>query len=122
MNPIRINLTPWMCQELSTCEEGSYSDNFNLVLEGKTPERDVTAHAHVVAFRHARAGLLVIATPAEALDMYYAVCSGVFKAKTPATYRAACRIANLLREHARAVDPGLVCEWPEPLQEQFTGV
>lgn len=119
MDPITIRLAPWMCEELSACEEGAYADSCHLIRIGEPVERQLASHTHIVAHRDALKGKIVIRTKAEAEDVYYAVCSGVFKAKTTHTYRAACRIANLLRPYA---EPETVRVWPEPYREPFTGV
>lgn len=122
MTPITIALSRAFCEELAACEYGSLEDMQDAEARGENAERPTVSHAGSVAVRDAAQGRLVINTEAEALDMYWAVCSGVFKAKTPATYHAACRIADALREVARPMDPQLIADWPEPYREPFTGV
>lgn len=117
--PIHIRLATRLCVELAACEEGAYEDSCVADAAGRNEGRPPASHAHVVALNGADKGVLVIRTAAEADDMYYAVCSGVFKSKTPATLRAAQRIADILRPFATAET---VRVWPKPDPEPFNGM
>jgi hypothetical protein len=116
---IRIRLATHLCVELAACEEGAYEDSCVAAVAGRNEGRPPASHAHVVATNGADKGVLVISTAAEADDMYYAVCSGVFKSKVPATLRAAQRIADILRPFAQ---PETVRVWDKPDPEPFNGM
>jgi hypothetical protein len=116
MRTIRIRLSPKLCQELADCEEGAYSDALPC---GELGERPISNHAHVVASEGVPRGALTIRNAEQAEDMYYAVCSGLFKARTLATLTAATRIANTLRPFA---NHGTVKRWPRPEPEDFIGM
>lgn len=123
--PIHIRLSARLARELADCEEGAYSDAKEASDFGRNCTRPVESHAHTVASEAAfkagskRDAFLVIDSAAKADDMYYAVCSGVFKSKIPATLRAAQRIANILRPYA---NPDTVKVWDKPDPEPFNGL
>lgn len=108
--PIRILLGPVLPEELSRSEEGAYEDEVQLAPLERT--RPLHRHTYLIARRFSTQ--LRIDTVYEAEDVYYAVCSGTFKLRH---YKAACKIADALREVVRAHNPDLVDKRPRPERE-----
>lgn len=106
--PIRIKLSAAVLEKLGQCELGSWED-----LNGDDPDpeglesRPLESHTYAVVERSPKT-VLVINNPAEAEDVYYAVCSGTFQLYY---LRAARKIADRLRPHAL---PETVKLWPGP--------
>jgi hypothetical protein len=116
---IIVSLNNALCRELASAEEGAYDDARDQE-ERERPQgadRPTVSHAHAVALREASAGRVRVRSIAEAIDMYYAVCSGTFKLRSPEAFRAAVRIADNLRETVRSASPETVKRWPRPEQE-----
>lgn len=109
--PIGITLSKALCEELSECEMGAYEDAERAVEKGEENDRPLEAHTYVVAKRDKDKNRIVIQNADEAEDVYYAVCSGTFMQLNSAAFRAACRIANVLRPYAF---PETVKLWPKP--------
>lgn len=103
MFPIKIKISEKALAELVQSEWGSWEDH-----------KHAGGHPCEIAQRHRK--VLVVENRKEADRMYYAVCSGTFQLQRkvgegPSYFRTACRIADILRPHAR---PATVDVWPKP--------
>lgn len=107
--PIILKMSTVALRELAESEEGSFSDSLTDSENGLTPDREPRAHAYMIASRLKTR--LAIFNDAEAIDVYYAVCSGTFQLTH---YRAAVRIADWLRPVVARVSPKTVIRWPAP--------
>lgn len=113
MYPIYLKVSPAALRELAACEEGAYSDAAHEQAMGRAPARDPKTHAHVVADRYSTQ--LRIDNDAEAVDMYYAVCSGTFQVTDEKNFlHSACKIADWLRPIVERASPDTVKLWPCP--------
>jgi hypothetical protein len=112
MYPITIKIPQPLLASLSDRESGSYEDMEQLAPGERC--RPLESHTHKIALRHQNR--LVIENDAEAEDAYFAVCSGTFQREGHAEFRAACKIADALRDIVRAHAPETVAMWPAPYQ------
>ena len=103
--PIRIKVSAPILEELQHCEYPSWEDLTSGLSD--PAERPLESHTYAVVKRSPRT-VLVINTPEEADDVFYAVCSGTFQLYH---YRTACRIADALKPHAK---PETVARWRYP--------
>lgn len=110
MLPITIRLTRAQVEDLACSEEGRHEDSAAARARGEDGEDAETCHAYLVASR-APGAVLVVNTPEEASDLYYAVCSGTFQIHN---YPAAVRIADRLRDVVREHDPEILRLWRAP--------
>lgn len=108
--PVVIRLGPVLPEELAMCEEGSYEDQ--QALHPSERDRPLETHTYTIAQRYR--SQLRIDNVLEAEDVYYAVCSGTFQIRSKRYFRAACKIADALRELVRRNNPDLVDQWPAP--------
>ncbi len=108
--PIRLKVSSAAMEELQASECGSYESVTESIERGEGDQgRPLESHVHTVTERFAT--ILEIRNDAEAIDAYYAVCSGTFQLSH---YRIACRIADALRDVVTAVDPKTTRQWSAP--------
>ena len=100
--PIKIRMNPQTLEILAQCEEPRRED---------TPEEEAPILTWDVCQRHR--SVLRIDNAEEADDVYFSVCSGTFELYR---YRMACKIADILRPHAK---PETVKRWRRPDPPEF---
>ena len=111
--PIRLKVSPAALSELAACEEGAYEDAVREFRRGNIGDRDPRTHAHVVAQRYK--SQLRIDNDAEAVDMYYAVCSGTFQVTEEKNFlHTARKIADWLRPIVERVSLETAKQFPQP--------
>jgi hypothetical protein len=111
--PIVIKMYAPHIEELMHSERGSFEDMEGHLAKGELPlERPLESHTYTIAQRHKTK--LVINNPAEAEDVFFAVCSGTFQGYSHGTFKAACRIADVLRPIVKVHYPETVALWNKP--------